>query len=101
MDSIEKKIKEQKVSVEQELREMVKAPTKLETDVLNKMVKKYQQENPDDVLPYALWDGKHYKEAFAAMEKAAKEIDADPWDVFAAYLHKIEIFDRLGKGLNE
>ena len=69
--------------------DMITYPKVEELSIMNFLVKKYNEEHPSDPIPAEMWNGDCYKTIFNEMSDYAKEIDADPWDVFALFINKI------------
>lgn len=68
----------------------IQYPTKIEIQVMNAMLKKYTENDPDIIVPFNMWNGDCMKTIFSEMSEYAKEIDEDPWDAFALFLHKLD-----------
>ena len=65
----------------------IKCPTKHDINNLNIRANRYDK---DDMIDVKDWNGGCFKTLFeqVAVEQA-KEIGVDPWDYFAALIHKI------------
>lgn len=68
----------------------VSYPTKVEIRVMKAMIEQYTENDPDIIVPFNMWNGDCMKTIFSEMSEYAKEIDEDPWDAFALFLHKLD-----------
>lgn len=68
----------------------IQYPTKIEIQIMNAMLKKYTENDPDIMVPFNMWNGDCMKTIFSEMSEYAKEIGEDPWDAFALFLHKLD-----------
>ena len=69
--------------------DMIAYPTNKEINIMNALVDQFAEEKPDLPIPVNMWNGDCYKTIYKEMSAYAKEIDADPWDVFALFINKI------------
>lgn len=69
--------------------DMISYPTNKEINILNAVVEQFSNENPDMPIPVNLWNGDCMHTIFNEMSSYAKEIQADPWDTFALFIHKL------------
>ena len=96
-------VKEKETTINQttEKEYEIRYPSKLEILVMNSMIQQARDQAPDDMVPFNMWNGDCYKRMFEEMSRYAKEIDEDPWDVFALFINKLngwrmEIDDKGG-----
>lgn len=79
---------------------MVVYPTKEEIRIMDVLLEKYTTTNPDDMVPFDLWNGDCMHTVFEEMSDYAKEIGENPWDVFALFIKKIQglVIEKDGEG---
>ena len=71
-----------------ETESMIAYPTEQEILVMNALVNQYADQNPDEMIPFDLWNGDCYHSLFDEMVSYAEEIGVDPWDAFALFIKK-------------
>ena len=68
---------------------VVEYPTKKEVQIMNFLINRIVERNPDEMVPYNMWNGDCFQVMVEEMSRLAGELEEDPWDVFALFLHKI------------
>ena len=71
-----------------ETESMISYPTEQEISVMNALIQQYSDQNPDEMMPFELWNGDCYHSLFDEMVSYAEEIGVDPWDAFALFIKK-------------
>ena len=74
-----------------ETNSMISYPTEEEISVMNALLAQYADQNPEEMMPFELWNGDCYHSLFDEMVSYAEEIGVDPWDAFALFIKKFYI----------
>lgn len=76
------------INASKETESMIAYPTEQEILVMNALINQYADQNPDEMIPFDLWNGDCYHSLFDEMVSYAEEIGVDPWDAFALFIKK-------------